>query len=175
LSYENDGFALDLGTVIVPFPTLKVSMHVELITDTSGDGLFGPSDTVEYTIRVINQSVRRLPNGCFTFVLPNLDQQTYIDGSTQYKCSANATFFGIADNKNGTKFPLDASGLSSKCALHGKGDEHVIAFRAKVVETEQLTSNTLGNSGVLRNTLGQDLPYEVSVPLVLPTMVRRRF
>lgn len=170
-SYKNDAFALDLGTVIVPFPSIKVSKHVELAEDINGDGLFGPGDTVNFIIRVSNQSARKIYKGDFTVVDPALDQMTYIDRSTKYMCSANTTFDISDDESNSTRFPLDDAGLASKCTLHGRGDEHVITFQARIVDANLLTSDILTNLGTMRSNVGRDLSFEVTVPLVRPTEV----
>jgi uncharacterized repeat protein (TIGR01451 family) len=163
-SFSNDDYALDLGTVVVPFPSLKVSKHVDLAVDSNGDGVINAGDTVTYTIRVVNQSPRDIAPAAFTVVDPALSQMTYISGTTRYSCSVGSTLLSISDSSSGTPFPLD-EGLTSKCLLKSKGGEHSISFQAKILSTAK---DQLTNSGFLKSSVCADLPFEVTVPLIVP-------
>lgn len=150
--------------MVVPFPSIKVSKHVELTGDANGDGLFNAGDTVTYTIRVNNQSPRDIATGAFTIFDPVLNQMEYIQGSTRYSCSSGSSLLTIADSSSGSRFPLD-EGLASRCVLGSKGGEHAISFRARILDN---AVNELTNAGTLKSTITSDIPFEVTVPLVIP-------
>jgi uncharacterized repeat protein (TIGR01451 family) len=159
-----------LGTVVVPFPSVKVGKYAELATDVNKDGLYSPGDTIKYTIRVINQSPRDIAAGAFTIIDPVLDQATYVAGSTKYSCSVGSTLLNIADGPSNSPFPLDGTGLVSPCILKGKGGEHAISFLAKI--NSSLSKKTIVNSGTMKiPSLGPDLTFDVTIPVSVPVSV----
>jgi hypothetical protein len=160
-----------MGTVVVPFPSIKVGKYAELAIDSNNDGLFGPGDTIKYSIRILNQSPRDVVANGFTIVDPVLDQATYVAGSTKYSCSTGSALLNIADGVTGTPFPLDEAGLVSPCILKGKGGEHIISFLAKV--NSSLSKKTITNSGVFKSNLGADLPFDVTIPVTVPVSCAR--
>ncbi|GKZ00159.1 hypothetical protein MPSEU_000969100 [Mayamaea pseudoterrestris] len=164
-SFSGDDYALDLGTLVVPFPSIKVSKHIELTGDANGDGEYTAGDTVTYTIRIVNQSPREIAAGAFTILDPVLSQMSYITGSTRYSCGLGAVSSTVPDGTTGTKFPLDEVGLLSRCLLSSKGGEHAVSFQAKILDT---AVNELKNAGILKSNVCGDLPFEVTVPLVVP-------
>jgi hypothetical protein len=54
LNRDDQDRSLDLGTVVLPFPTIKVSKTVELLNDNDEDGKISPGDDLLYRIRVSN-------------------------------------------------------------------------------------------------------------------------
>jgi uncharacterized repeat protein (TIGR01451 family) len=155
-----------MGTVVLPFPSIKVGKYAELAIDSNNDGLFGPGDTIKYSIRVMNQSPRDVAAGAYTITDPVLSQATYVVGSTKYSCSTGSTLLNIADGLTGTPFPLDEAGLVSPCILKGKGGEHIISFLAKI--NSSVTSSIVTNSGVFKSSLSADVPFDVTFPLSVP-------
>jgi uncharacterized repeat protein (TIGR01451 family) len=168
-SFSGDNYALDLGTVIVPFPSLKVSKHVALTTDINANGLYSAGSTVTYSIRVVNQSPKDIAAGGFTITDPVLNQMTYVPGSTKYTCSLGGNPIAVADSSTGTPFPLDVAGLASPCLIAKKGGEHLITFQAVISAG---ATKVLSNSGTLKSNVTSDIPFGVDVPIYAPTMVR---
>jgi uncharacterized repeat protein (TIGR01451 family) len=83
LTWDDQNRSLDLGTVVIPFPSIKVSKTVELLHDNNADGEISPGDDLMYRIRVSNVGQVDIGPGVNTIVDDALDKQlTYRDAST---------------------------------------------------------------------------------------------
>jgi hypothetical protein len=156
-SYSGDGKALDLGTLIPPFNTVRVNEVVTLKIDQNGDGLIGPGDTCQYTIRVQNLGQRDYGVCQYKIVKPglqaNLPRQHYVsgtcefsDGSDSQECSDDSL---VSDN-----------GLCNPLVLPKKGGEAYITFDVVIGEPEELDDVQISDKGTLSQPgLGPDLPF----------------
>lgn len=153
--------ALDLGTVVVPFYSTKVSKHVELVDDKDGSGDVTFGDEVKWTIKFSNVGPGDLPVGRLTIVDPALPDMTYVEGSAQYTDHLGVVT-AISDDSSGTKFPLDGAGFKNPKVVPKRGGTHFITFNAIV---NAGASSPLVNTGVLKQPYSMDLPFEASVPV----------
>jgi uncharacterized repeat protein (TIGR01451 family) len=120
IAYGQDGASsssgqpteLDLGTTVLPFPSLVAYKSVELVGDFNNNGGIDPGELLEYTIRVHN-------NGIVPISTINLLDM--LDTNTTYV--ANTTYMGgapISDDSVPpavTRFPLDESGYNLPSTL----------------------------------------------------------
>lgn len=168
-SFSGDDFALDMGTVALPFKSIRVTKSVKLVADNDMNGAVSPGDKLEYVIQVVNVGPSLdVPTGGYTV----LDNQmptgaTYIPGTFSAKCS-HAGVLATSDDSTGTAFPLDGTGFVSKGPLLRRGGTHDYKFQ--VIVNEGTGGTNLVNRGIVKQPGNPDLPFEVSTP-VIPKLV----
>ena len=122
-STANQPTELDLGTTVLPFPSLVAYKSAELIGDFNNNGGIDPGELLEYTIRVHNSGI--VP-------ISNINLLDTLDSNTTYV--ADTTFMDgipIPDNSSGTRFPLDGSGYNLPSTLQPDQDI-LFTFQATV-------------------------------------------
>lgn len=123
-TFGGDTDALDLGTVVVPYPPIAATKTLVLTNDVQSDGVVGYGDTVRYEIEVVNVGPSEIAVGLIT-IEDNLDENVeYVPGSTVYY-DHNGNSYPIADDVSGTPYPLDEGGSPSQANLPKKGVHHV--------------------------------------------------
>ena len=98
---------LDMGLSVLPFPTPTITKSSRLVVDVNSNGLANIGDTLEYTIRVANQSLLPVSDVLVVDSLPT--NVTYVPGTTTLNGAP------VADNSvppAATRFPLDESGIT---------------------------------------------------------------
>jgi uncharacterized repeat protein (TIGR01451 family) len=168
-SGSGDAYALDLGTVILPFKDLRVTKSVSIIDDADKNSAISPGDTLEYTIQVQNVGPGLdIALGGYTVLDNGLPAGvSYIPGT--FKASdATIGAMSVADDlSGGTPFPLDGTGFVSLAVLRRRGGTHDYKFQVTVLDS---ASNPLVNTGVLKVTGQTDIPFSVSSPLIPKTV-----
>jgi uncharacterized repeat protein (TIGR01451 family) len=166
-SYSGDNSALDLGTVVVPFYTVRVQHFVELDDDKNNDGVVNPGDTLLYTIRVQNLGQDDVQINDLDITnngVPILT--TYIEDSVWYYPDGGLAPIKIPDNTQGTPNPLDSTGIPNPVKLTKRGGTHDIIFK---VVTQGTEDRIIYNDGtILQAHERPDLPFDVDIPLVVP-------
>ena len=165
-SFSGDNSALDLGTVILPFKSLRVSKSATLVEDKDMNGAVSPGDTLEYVIQVVNTGpTLDIPAQGLTILDDGMPAGvTYIPGT--FKCSdSNAGVLATADDATGTPFPLDGVGYKNPGTLTRRGGTQDYKFRVTVNDNVAAGTN-LVNSGKLQQSGNPDLPFSVSTPVV---------
>ena len=104
-SSANQPTELDLGTTVLPFPSLVAYKSVELIGDFNNNGGIDPGDLLEYTIRVHNSGI--VP-------ISNINLLDTLDSNTTYV--ANTTLM------EGTSIPDDSFLLPAHDSLSTRAD-----------------------------------------------------
>lgn len=138
LSVDDQDRSLDLGTVVLPLPTIRISKSVSLLEDTNG-GMIRPSDVVRYTIRVTNVGLLNIPPGQVLIVDNGLDSQlTYIPNSTYYNTEGGFHQMVVDDITGATAFSLDEGGITNLATLSKRGGQHEIVFDAQVKPRSEL-------------------------------------
>jgi uncharacterized repeat protein (TIGR01451 family) len=162
--------ALDLGTVVLPFSTVRASKYMELVNDVDNDGKVSPGDTVKYTIRIINVGQVHIAAGALRVFDPSLNQMQYVEGTCTYSTNSGDTTTAVSDSPQGTPFPLDVEGLPTKFVLPRRGGTHTISFHAIVDAGLDISYGIteLVNAGYLTQSNGPDLPFRVASPLSFP-------
>jgi uncharacterized repeat protein (TIGR01451 family) len=128
----------DLGTTVIPYPTLTAYKSGALVGDFNGNGGIDPGEVVQYTVRVYNSGIVPITTINLLDTL-DLTKMTYVaDTSTV----ANKP---IADDLAGTtRFPFDEGGYPLPI------DGGYLLPGQEIVVTLQVTVN-LGASGELLN------------------------
>lgn len=160
-SGEYDAFALDLGTIVAPLPTLSVSASIWL---ESGSGrLARIGDTVECTIRIMNSGAAGIPVGSLSVFVYGLEGQAeYVPLSSSYEVVRSERHFNISDSLSGSSFPF-IDGVFNLRVLKGRGAEHALSFLATIDPADDLLSLTeFTMSGILQGSTGI-LPFRASL------------
>lgn len=109
-SYSGDDQALDLGTLVVPLPSVQVEKASAFAIDDDGDGAISPGDTITYSIAVVN-------NGAYPAAVTLTDslpsELIYKLQSTQYRIVGQPKSPVPDNTAPRTPFPLDETGLST--------------------------------------------------------------
>lgn len=163
VSTPNQGISLDMGTVVTPFTTIRVSKYASVQSAI-------PGSRVTYTIRIQNVGQTNIRIGKFQIVDPYLDSANYVLGSTKYSADSGITSINIQDDRSGTPFPLDDTGLSSLYELGRRGGTHEVSFDV-IIDPLQVNKTSIINTGWVNET-GRPLQYfKVEIPLLfLPSI-----
>ena len=97
--------SIDIGTSVVPLPSLALQKTMVLFEDTDNSETITWGDVVKFTLRAYNNTINPLPNGVLEDRLPNT--VTYVPGSS------TVNNVSISDDiTNTTLFPFDEGGLN---------------------------------------------------------------
>jgi uncharacterized repeat protein (TIGR01451 family) len=150
-SFSGDSDAMDLGTTVLPFQTIKVGHFVTLV-DMDNNAVCTRNDKLRYTIRVQNLGPVDIAVGQIkiTDALPTLTN--YALNSVWYYPGDGAAAIKINDDTTGTPFPLDI--------LKKRGGSHDIVFEAFANSTSFTQNATITNGGNV--TYGGAIPFTAS-------------
>jgi len=157
-SYSGDNQALDMGTVVLPYPRVRVTK----IGRNIGPGTNGPR--MLYTILVQNLGQTDITANSYKVSDPALANMIYIAGSTTYSLDGGVTTTPITDNQDPTTdFPLDENWYTIPVAIPRRGGTFSITFEVEVVPNVVQVEN----SGKLIPTDPDtpELPFYVQTPL----------
>lgn len=158
VSRDQQSFSLDLGTAVLPFPTIRVQKIVDKKVATTGDIL-------TYTIKIQNVGQTAVMPSDFTVFDPMMGQASYITGSTKYSVDDGKSYFAIDDDKKGmTPYPLDEGGLPSQRELVRRGGTHHVQFQV-LVDPAKVTSLEMVNTGWVEVPYGPPLGFQADTRL----------
>ncbi|MBN2114476.1 MAG: DUF11 domain-containing protein, partial [Acidimicrobiia bacterium] len=109
-SYVAGSPGLDVGTTILPFPSITMAKASSIIGDADGDGRADPGDTVSYTITMTNLGIIDVGSVLLTDEVP--DYSGYVAGSTALD--------GVPQSDDGAPYslsPLDADSPAGGLAV----------------------------------------------------------
>ena len=141
---ETQNPAIDMGTTVLPFPTVDLNKTSEIIDD-DGDGLADPGETIRYTITATNAGITPVDNLLLSDDIPAHTQ--YVLGTTIHNGSP------IADDGSGTPFPLDGAGVTLPPAL-SVGQTRTVTFEVKVDKPLDPTVTQIDNEATLQTSYG---------------------
>ena len=122
-SSANQPTELDLGTTVLPFPSLVAYKSAALIGDFNNNGGIDPGELLEYTIKVHNSGIVPIAN---INLLDTLDANTtYVADTTTMDSTP------LSDNASGTRFPLDNPGYPIPSTIQ-PGQDMLFTFQATV-------------------------------------------
>ncbi len=136
--------AIDMGTTVLPFPTVDLNKTSDIVDD-DGDGLADPGETIRYTITATNAGITPVDNLLVTDTIP--DHTAYVPGSTIHNGSP------IADDASGTPFPLDDGGTILPPAL-SVGQTRTVSFDVKVDKPLDPSVTQIVNEATLQTSYG---------------------
>ncbi len=136
--------AIDMGTTVLPFPTVDLTKTSDIVDD-DGDGLADPGETIRYTISATNAGITPVDNLVVTDEVPA--HTTYVAGTTVHNGSA------IADDGSGTPFPLDGAGTTLPPALN-VGQTRTVTFDVVVDQPLDPSVTQIVNQATLSTSYG---------------------
>jgi len=172
LTVDDQARSLDLGTCVLPFPTIHVGKTVTLAQDNDGDGMISPGDVITYDIRVTNVGQVDIPSGSVVIVDNGLDSQlSYVLNSTWYNTMGGVVQHIPDDTVGATPFPIDENGIVNVGTLAKRGGQHEILFNCTVHPRAQISRENIVNSGYAQFGQNPPIPFSVTTPLNLPVVV----
>ena len=148
-SYVAGSPALDVGTTILPFPSIRMAKSSAIVADGDGDGRADPGDTVAYTITMTNLGIIDVGSVLLTDEVP--DYSAYVAGST--------TLDGVPQADDSAPFspsPLDAESPAGGLAVGtiAAGATRTAVFRVVVDDPLPFGVGSLLNLATMTTSLG---------------------
>ncbi len=109
-SYSGDDQGLDLGTLVVPLPSIQFEKSSAFAIDGDQDGSISPGDTITFTLAVVNNGAYPA-NVVVEDALPA--EFIYQPNSTRLTILGGSTTAIPDDAPPSTPFPLDEGGLGN--------------------------------------------------------------
>lgn len=163
-SYQS--ISLDLGTAVLPFPTVRANKVVDKKEAA-------PGDILTYTISVQNVGQTVIKAGKYHITDPIPPAGEYVEGSLQYSTDGGKSFFAV-DVSNidvgSTSFPLDEGGFPSQDDLPRRGGTHQLKYQLRVVESK-VSSLKFINTGFVTRPFGSDVSFEASTDLFFDPII----
>ena len=136
--------AIDMGTTVLPFPTVDLTKTSDIVDD-DGDGLADPGETIRYTITATNAGITPVDNLVLSDDIPA--HTTYVADSTIHNGNP------IADDGSGTPFPLDDGGVTLPPAL-SVGQTRTVTFDVLVDQPLDPSVTQIVNEAMLQTSYG---------------------
>jgi uncharacterized repeat protein (TIGR01451 family) len=153
----------DAGWTLFPTTWMVVDKTAALGTDVNGDGLFGPGDTIEYSVKIANAGFSDLTQVVLEDTLPA--GVSYVAGSSVLVQGATTTPIPDA---GATPFPFDEGGSLLPDPDLAPGESYIVQF--SVVIDSPYTGPAdlrLVNAGTVTSV--EDSGFDqVDTPVVLP-------
>jgi uncharacterized repeat protein (TIGR01451 family) len=163
VSRSMQSISLDLGTVILPFP----SLHAAKSADKYEVG-FG--DTLTYTIKIMSAGYHSIKARDIT-VFDELDHMvSYVPNSASfvYRAGTRIAEAPISDNTSGTAFPFDDAGFTIPVVIESRGASVDIIFSVTV--NGKLPSKEILNTGYAKS-LGVTAPFSALTTILYLPMI----
>jgi uncharacterized repeat protein (TIGR01451 family) len=163
VSLTHQSISMDLGTVVVPMTTIKVTKIVDKLSAYAGDQL-------AYTIRVSNVGQREVAANTLR-IFDTLDKFTsYVAKSTTYEsAAAGIALTSVVDDSaaGSTPFPLDGAGYLIPVRLPRRGGTVDVKFRVTIASATTINGSVdvVMNQGYLKPSFGGNLPFEATTTL----------
>jgi len=136
--------AIDMGTTVLPFPTVDLTKTSDIVDD-DGDGLADPGETIRYTISATNAGITPVDNLVLTDEIPA--HTAYVEDSTIHNGDP------VPDDVSGTPFPLDGSGTTLPPAL-SVGQTRTVTFDVVVDQPLDPSVTEIVNEATLQTSYG---------------------
>jgi uncharacterized repeat protein (TIGR01451 family) len=146
--------SIDVGTSIVPLPSLAIVKNFELVVDNDGSGTITWGDTIQFLLVTYNNSVNPLANGRVIDELPNTVR--YIPGSSR------VDGLPISDTVGLTPFPFDEGGY--QIGTIQSLQTITSSFEVIVNDAIDLVTNKATASS---DPTGETDPGEINIPVVV--------
>jgi uncharacterized repeat protein (TIGR01451 family) len=146
---------MDIGTAVLPYPTLTAYKTAALIGDFNSNGGIDPGELIEYTIRVHNSGIFPITNIKVTDALdPNV---TYVASTTGYAASQSDPFTPVADSPLGTSPLTGGFILVASPSQLNPGQDMYVQFQVTVKNPLPSGVTSLKNTVTATSTSLQNL------------------
>jgi len=172
-SGSGDSSALDLGTVVLPFTSVRVKKFMNLYQDVDKNQAYSKGDVVEFVIEVVNVGQVDVEPNTVTIVDDEHVNWQYVEDSFVYQAGDRDTVIDVPDDtaSGSTPFPLDEGGLKNQAKIRKRGGTNTLRYLA-VINYDggdgASSDQKIRNAGYLTQPLRPPLPFEVEEPLVEP-------
>lgn len=147
--------AMDLGTAVLPFPSLTAYKTAALIGDFNSNGGIDAGELIQYTVRVHNSGIMPITNIVLTDMLdPNV---TYVANTTGYSTSQSGPFTSVPDNPLGTSPLAGGFTIVASPAQLNPGQDIYVTFQVTVNNPLPQGINSLLNTVTATSTSLQQL------------------
>jgi uncharacterized repeat protein (TIGR01451 family) len=163
VSRSVQSISLDLGTVILPFPSLRAAKSADKYE-------VGLGDTLTYTIKIMSAGYHSIKARDIT-VFDELDPMvSYVPNSASFifRSGKNLAEAPIADKTSGTAFPFDAEGFTIPVDIASRGASVDIMFSVTV--DGSLPSKEILNSGYAESK-GVTAPFSAVTTILYQPMI----
>jgi uncharacterized repeat protein (TIGR01451 family) len=162
--YVGGSPALDMGTTILPFPTISLAKASVLTDDVDGDGLFDPGDEVTYTMTMTNLGIVDVGSVVLTDETP--PYSTYVPNTTTLDTVSQSD-----DSLPFSAMPLDADSPAGGLAVGTlpAGSTRIAVFSVRIDDPIPLGVSSLDNLAVMTTSYGQS-SASVTDPLDIPPL-----
>ena len=161
VSRDLQAISLDLGTAVLPFPTIRSRKEVD-------KAIASPGDVLTYSIFVSNVGQNALQPGQYTVVDPLPPMTTFVEGSLRCSLDGGSTFTDVdlsTFDVGSTPYPLDESGMPSFAELSRRGGTHVYSFQV-LIDPDLVDGTELENVGFTSVDFFGDIPFDATTDLV---------
>lgn len=126
VSRNDQDISLDLGTAVLPFSSMRVTMK-------PSRGKAKPGDTIYFTVDVLNVGQVDAPPGYFNIKSDINPPFTYVPGKSAYRPVGTDTWIPIPDDTVGdTPCPYDEGGLPSIAIVDRRGGAHEYRYMVQL-------------------------------------------
>lgn len=146
---------MDLGTAVLPFPSLTAYKTATLIGDYNSNGGIDPGELLQYTIRIHNSGIIPITNIVLTDTLDS--NVNYVANTTGYSTSQSGPFTPIADNPFGTSPLLSGYTIVTSPAQLNPGQDMYVTFQVTVDNPLSSGVTSLLNTVTVTSTSLQQL------------------
>ena len=162
ISREFQQISLDLGTVVLPFASVRVNKVVDKET-------VSPGEILTYTIRISNVGQTTIQGGSLTIVDQLDSHVTYVEDSATFEYSVDIDFergfvgaaSAAAMTIAATNFPLDEGGYVVPHDLPRRGGVLDITFQVVVDSRDSIDgAEVIINNGIMNQPSGAGIPFE---------------
>ena len=157
LSYSSDQYGQDLGTVVVPFHSVKVSSSVSIVNNHEK---CETGRVLEWIVRLVNVGPTDVAPGEVDISQDLPDHLRYVPGSTKYRFeTANGGSSTVAIQDTATGFPLSPL-AKNKRMIAKRGGTAEISFQTTFTGVDTVT---ILNKGSVKHNNVIPLGYESSI------------
>lgn len=161
VSKDVQAISLDLGTTVLPFPTVITKKEVD-------KDVAYPGDILTYKITVMNVGQSHVAQGAYKIVDELPAMTTFVEGSVRYSTDGGSSYSSLDTSGldvGSTPFPLDEAGLASQDSLCRRGCTHVVKFQV-LVDPDLVQGREVKNIGYVDPPYGGNLDFDATTELV---------
>lgn len=161
-SGNSDNEALDMGTVVPPFYTLRASETVTLTDDRDSNGRISPGDICTYRTMVQNVGNQEYIAGDYKFVEPAIltnlpgPRQTLVPGSGRF------TYDNYSVDVSDSELTR-SSGYECPQPLPARGGQNLLTFEVLIGDPADIDIAEISNAYIVEDTkMGVHLPVSAN-------------
>lgn len=161
VSRDHQAISLDLGTSVLPFPTIRATKSVD-------KEKAAPGDILTYTVTVQNVGQTNVAPGDYKVTDPVHPMGSFVEGSVRFSADGGTTFTDL-DLSNidvgATPTPFDDAGLPSPVQLDRRGGTHQFTYEVKI-DPDAVTGDDITAPGFVDPPYGDNIDITATTKLI---------